>query len=915
LIGSRLGPYEITAKLGEGGMGEVYRATDTKLDREVAIKVLPAAFVEDHERLARFEREAKLLAQLHHPNIASIFGLEESGGVRALVMELVEGPTLADRLAQGGLAIDESLSIARQIAEALEEAHERGIVHRDLKPQNVKASREGKVKVLDFGLAKAMEPSGTASSSAADRARSPTWMHSPTLTAAGTQLGMILGTAAYMAPEQAKGLAVDKRADIWAFGVVLWEMLTGRQMFVGETVQETLGLVMLREPDLAALPAATPRRLRELLARCLERDPKRRLRDIGEARLALERIAAGDRGEPEPAPGPRAGIRWLPIAAAGALCALLAFAAARYLAPAASSAPLRRLDLVAEGVSADWYLGPTLSPDGSKIAYSGENGVWVRDLGELAARQVATIEQPSPLFWSPDSAALGYASGRKLWRVSADGRQNLALCDLPGTGWAISGAWREDGTIAFSTWRGAVYRVPAEGGRPVQMFAHDPEREIDFHYLSWLPDGRLLFAAHRNLVSQATGADVPALSASPLEPLEIATFDGTERRAIDWRDSGDLEWLAYDARTRLLLYARTTPSVGVWARPVDPESLSPVGEEFLLLPEARTLSLAQDGSLIYMETTRVDGVNELVWVDRAGRILSILAPGQEGLKRPSLSPDGRRIAITAKGDTQTEVWIVDVARGISSRLTFDASEAVTPVWADGSRRIVYTELDDMASTIVMRAADGSGGRRELFHGGAVSESITLFSPDGRELLFGVDDRGATRLRLAPIGDDGTLGEPRTFFATQPEPNVREARISPDGRLLAYVTADSGQPEVFLTRFPSGEGRWQVSPDSGSAARWAAATGELFFVAGGGPGVRALAVAEVEDRGEVVVGKPSMLFRIGGDDNLQGGDGGFDVVADGSRFVMVRVSSTGRSATRRMILIQNWRGALPERERR
>jgi serine/threonine-protein kinase len=299
--GSRLGPYEITAKLGEGGMGEVYRATDTKLEREVAVKVLPAAFTEDEERLSRFEREAKLLAQLQHPNIASIYGLEESDGISALVMELVEGPTLAERLESGSLPLDESLSLARQIAEALEAAHEKGIVHRDLKPQNIKASIEGKVKVLDFGLAKAMDPA-LGSSAAADLARSPTLMNSPTLTAAGTQLGLILGTAAYMAPEQARGGAVDKRADIWAFGVVLYEMLSGRAVFLSDTVPDTLAAVLTREIDFAALPAATPPAIRRLLRRCLERKPARRLRDIGDARLVIDEVLSGVLDEPSPVP-------------------------------------------------------------------------------------------------------------------------------------------------------------------------------------------------------------------------------------------------------------------------------------------------------------------------------------------------------------------------------------------------------------------------------------------------------------------------------------------------------------------------------------------------------------------------------------------------------------------------------------
>ena len=377
MIGQRIGAYEITAKLGEGGMGEVYRATDSRLEREVAIKVLPAAFTADADRLARFEREARLLAQLHHPNIASIFGLEESGGIRALVMELVEGPTLADRLERGALSVEEALAIARQIAGALEAAHEKGIVHRDLKPQNIKAALDGTVKVLDFGLAKAMD--SAAGSTSADPGRSPTVMNSPTLTAAhGTELGVILGTAAYMAPEQAKGRAVDRRADIWAFGVILWEMLSGRKLFAADTVAETLGYVMTREPDPAQLPRATPAALRALVARCLVRDPRHRLQAIGDARIVLEEIAARPQEEVAATP-PRRGVS--PLVLAGAVAAAIAatvgiFGLGGWLGDGGSESALvggrgraQRAEIV--GLSVVDASNVAISPDGTLIASTG----------------------------------------------------------------------------------------------------------------------------------------------------------------------------------------------------------------------------------------------------------------------------------------------------------------------------------------------------------------------------------------------------------------------------------------------------------------------------------------------------------------------------------------------------------------
>ena len=449
MIGERIGVYEITAKLGDGGMGEVYRANDSRLGREVAIKVLPATFTEDPERLARFEREAKLLAQLHHPNIASIFGLEESSGVRGLVMELVDGPTLADRLAQGSLSIEESLAIARQIAEALEAAHEKGIVHRDLKPQNVKASIEGKVKVLDFGLAKATEPAVAASGSAADLARSPTVLNSPTLTAAGTQLGVILGTAAYMAPEQAKGFAVDKRVDIWAFGVVLYEMLVGRSLFAADTVSDTLAGVLKSEVDFARLPEATPPAIRRLLRRLLERNPKNRLHDIADARIVIDDVLAGRIEEPSAREfsAARAAPRWLRLLpwALAALLGALALVAmrGRDTGPAPRSELTRLpLDLGDKPVSLSYGAGAVLSPDGRRMAWvtgKREGGpgnlsrIAVLDFGGGEARLLDGTERAQDPVFSPDGDLLGEIAAPGVANFTFGGPKNDVLFILGDT--------------------------------------------------------------------------------------------------------------------------------------------------------------------------------------------------------------------------------------------------------------------------------------------------------------------------------------------------------------------------------------------------------------------------------------------------------------------------------------------------
>jgi hypothetical protein len=503
MIGARLGPYEISAKLGEGGMGEVYRATDTRLKRDVAIKVLPAAFTEDRERLARFEREAQLLAQLQHPHIASIFGIEESGGVRALVMELVDGPTLADRLEQGRLSVDESLSIARQLAEALEEAHERGIVHRDLKPQNIKAAAEGKVKVLDFGLAKAMDPAAGSAASAADLARSPTIMNSPTLTAAhGTQLGVILGTAAYMAPEQARGGAIDKRADIWAFGVVLYEMLSGRQLFAGETVSDTLAGVLKTEIDWNALPTETPPAIRRLLRRCLERNPKNRLHDIADARIVLDDVASGRLEEGPVGRAERVEKRavWPFVAGAAAaglaLGALLAGMLGVPGGAAEIAVPHAELEIAAPA-GHQFVSGLALSADGRRLALvargqDGRTALWVRSLDAPEAKMIPGTTDARYPFWSPDGRRLGFFAQNRLKVTDLMGGGARALADTGATTDARGGSWGAGDRIVYApTFIGPMYAIDAGGGEaePATRIPEGSDLGTQ-RFPSFLPDGR-----------------------------------------------------------------------------------------------------------------------------------------------------------------------------------------------------------------------------------------------------------------------------------------------------------------------------------------------------------------------------------------------------------------------------------------
>jgi serine/threonine-protein kinase len=931
VIGTTLAHYRITDELGAGGMGEVWKAEDTKLGREVALKVLPEEFAKDPERMARFEREAKVLASLNHPNIATLFGLEsapvipgdatvqddkegraegisklktqnsklstavEAGEVTFLAMELVEGEDLSERIERGAIPVDEAIPIALQIAEALEAAHEQGIVHRDLKPANIKITEDGTVKVLDFGLAKAWEAESSDSSLSM----------SPTVTRHATVEGVILGTAAYMSPEQARGKKVDRRADIWSFGVVLWEMLTGRKLFEGETVSDVLAAVLTAETDSELLPSNTPVSVIQLVARCLERDSRRRLQWIGEARIAIE---AGE--TPSILRSGGESRLWLRIVAISVLSAILAAGAVWFAVGSLKTEPLRKLDLVAEGVQSEWFTAPILSPDGSRIAYQARGSIWVRELDELVEREVTTVPELSLLFWSPDSRSLGYVAKKKLWRVGAAGGRSVALCDLPGSGSAIGGAWREDGTIAFASWRGAMYAVPAEGGRPDLLFENVEGHEIDFHFPSWLPDGRLLFAAHLDHKEPSpTGDGSSQPSASDLDPMALGLFDGVTRsKLLDIDLAGDYGWLTYDPRNQHLLYTRTAPSPGIWALPVEPETFRPTGEEFLVAPDGASVSIAGDGSMLFVEIARLVGFNELAWVDRAGTVQEVVGSAQAGLGEPAISPDGRRLAVTSLIDGSRDVSMIDLERGSESRLTFVDADESAPAWFPSSRQVVYSEIRGMRSTVVTLNADGSGGREVLVDGIGYGQrgwaGLAQVSPGGRHLLYGVDEGGPIHLYVAQLAEDGSVTDGRPFFPAENSSTVLDARISPDGGLVAYMSTDSGEPEVFLTRFPTGEGRWQVSSNGGRMPRWGGETGELFFVAGSGPSSRVMTVVQIKNETALLIDTPKPLFDLAEVSKVAVSEGGYDVAPDGEHLVLVRRGG-GADQSARMILIQNW----------
>src|SRR5688500_10439981 len=820
LAGTRVGSHEITAKLGEGGMGEVYRATDTRLRREVAIKVLPEAFTADRDRLARFEREAQTLAALNHPNIAAIYGLEETNGTQALVMELVEGEDLSARIARGPLPLDEALAIARQIAEALEAAHERGIVHRDLKPANVKVRADGTVKVLDFGLAKALEPA--ASPAAADLA------HSPTLTGAhGTQLGVILGTAAYMAPEQARGGVVDKRADVWAFGVLLHEMLTGRRLFVGETVSDTLAAVLRAEIDLAALPAAVPPAVRTLLRRCLERNPRNRLHDVADARIAIDDVLAGRTEEASPAsPAPRPlAHRALPWALAVLLAAALAWAIWPRLGgggPAtAPRSPVLAIHLppgLTMRLDEQGLLGQVaifaIAPDGSRVAFvegASAGRLFVRDLESAELRPLEGTEGASSPFFSPDGRFVAFFSPGKLRKVAVDGGRPTDVADASLD---RGGVWCPDGSIVFApSATSGLSRLAAGTDRPVPL-TELGEGERTHRWPALLPGGR-----------------------------EVAFTVGVVGQPGDYEDSAiDAVEVASGKRRRLFRGAsmvRFTPDgTALLGRNKEVLAMPLAGAEGRSTEDARTVlrdvagiaasgvvyfDVAADGTLIYAQRDPMVDQLQLAWFGPSGQAEPLdLPPGP--YRNLRIAPDGSRVAVAAGpgGGRGGDVWVLDLASRALTKLTFDG-KSVAPIWSrDGSRVTYQVTLPDGSEEFHERLADGSQGPVVLAKFGRGRARAPVSWMNDGSLLFWQDTgagQGGDLFYLPPGG-----GEPRPFAVS---PAIEsQSTVSPDGRFAAYGVVATGRSAIYVQPFPPTRPKWLVR-GAGAVPIWSAAGRESY----------------------------------------------------------------------------------------
>ena len=888
--GSRLGPYVIGGLLGRGGMGEVYDATDTNLKRHVAIKVLPASMSADIDRLARFQREAELLAALNHPNIAQVHGLERSGGIFALVMELVEGRTLADRLAEGPIPLDEALPIAKQIAEALEAAHGRGIIHRDLKPANITVRPDGTVKVLDFGLAKAMEPGSVPSAIAAV---------SPTLSMRATQAGIILGTAAYMSPEQASGKPVDQRADIWAYGVVLLEMLSGRRVFYGETVSHVLAAVLTKEPDWAMLPSNTPTPIRRLLRRCLEKDRKNRIHDAGDVRLEIEDALtvpssegpiAGATTNVTPAHGSR--VAWIVAAVAGAVAVALAVPAARYFREAPP--PEMRTDIVTP--SGGDPLSFALSPDGRQIVMVGSNAghtqLWVRSLGDATAHALAGTEGALNPFWSPDSRSVGFFASGKLLRLDLDGGGPRVLAASPSPGGG--GTWSANDVILFSpSASGPLSRVSATvGGAPIGVTKLD-QGQASHLWPVFLPDGRhfLFYASGQPDIG---GIFLGSLEEGTPKRLTAANTGGT------YLPGGWLLWVRDGTLVAQHLDLGRSALTGDTVKLADALASD--------RNERSAVSVSATGLVAYhaVAVSR----RQLTWRNLAGALIGTLGPEDENdLGLPSVAPDGRRVAVCRTENGNQDIWLIDATH--TSHFTFEPGSDEFPIWSPDGDRIVFRSTRTGSRNLYIKDANGAG-TETLLVDSAQPKTATDWSADGRFLLYqSTDPQTGFDIWVRPMTGDQT---PWIFLNTPF--SERGGRFSPDGRWVTYMSNETGREEIYVRPFaprptagdgagpaaPTPGGQWQISTKGGIYPSWRADGRAIYYIGPDG----AMMAATITVSGSVLEsGTPVALFptRIigSGIDNGQGRQ--YDVTRDG-RFLINTVLDGGAPAP--ITLIQNWR---------
>jgi serine/threonine protein kinase len=874
--------YCITAKLGEGGMGVVYRATDTKLNRDVAVKVLPDSFAADPDRLARFTREAQVLASLNHPNIAAIYGVEE----RALVMELVPGPTLADRIAQGPIPAAEAEDILLQIADALEYAHERGVIHRDLKPANIKIDPEDKVKILDFGLAKALtDPAGSIAGSPGDLS------NSPTRTVGGTVAGAILGTAAYMAPEQARGKKVDKRADIWAFGVVAW--LTGERFFQGEDTVQVLSRVLEQPVEVERVPA----RFRKLLARCLDRNVKDRLRDIGEARFLLadpERVAAAPLLET----ALQRNAKWLWPAVAGVLAVLttaLGYVAFRHT----REDPPRVVKLTVlppekgrfERVTAA-FSPPAVSPDGRHIAFivgvEGKNGLWIRDLDSPVPRLLVGAEDAVSPFWSPDSRYVGFGAGGKLKKIDITGGPPLTICDAVAL---RGGTWNQNDVIVFTPVNSlsGLFRVSASGGTPSPLTELDKSRNENSDRYPWfLPDGR-----HFLYMGRSAGAGETAIFVGDLK--------SKERKQVVSGDTTAVYVPAFGGYPGYLLFMRDQTLI---AQPFDAGKLAAIGEAVPVAEQVDhrpsttgAFGVSQNGMLAYT-TGGEDGFSQLTWFDRSGKPAGTVGPSG-GLEWASLSPDGATV-VANRLDLQSglfDLWLHDLARGTALRFTFGGN-ARFPIWSPDGSRIVF--LENSKQKMYMKSSNGTGPEQAMDD--SSNRRPTDWSRDGRYIIA---EPVAGGIWVHPqSGDKKPYPYLHSQFREEPAGLFGlgwrgAAKLSPDGKWLAYGSNESKRNEVYVVSFPTPDAKFQISTDGGHIPVWSRDGRELYFISADN---KMMAVKINTAGGKFQAAVPQPLFDI----RIHTTNANFDVSKDGRFLIPIAVRAPENTP---MTVVLNWQVGL------
>jgi eukaryotic-like serine/threonine-protein kinase len=898
--GTRLGSLEIVAYAGAGGMGAVYRARDLKLNRDVAVKVLPEAFACDPDRIARFTREAQALAALNHPHIAHVYGLEDLHPSCALIMEFVEGQTLEALLATGNpLPLADSISFARQIAAGLEAAHEKGIIHRDLKPANIMVSADGQLKILDFGLAKTAEP---AAAGVADLMNSPT-MLSPVIT---TQ-GVILGTGAYMSPEQARGRPVDKRSDIWAFGVVLWEMLTGRRPFARETVTDTLAALVTAEPPWTELPADLPDGLRRLVARCLVKDPHQRLRDIGEARIALEDPVTAKppvpRAESTTARSPRkTSVRAAALVVAVGALAVAAYATAPLLRSPAAAAPLMTFDIdVPVGTRLRLAERPALeiSPDGNLIAFAAVTDdllqIFVRGRRDAVARRlpvtVNTVRQGGDQTFSPDSRFMAITDGTAVTKVPLDGgplvRLAPVLSGTRGVAWA-------DRTIVYSPApRTGLYAVDQDGGDPRELTKVAVDKgERSHRWPVALPGGKAILFIVGSLGSPDSYDD------AGVDALVLGT--GERRRILD-----GASFVKYAPGGRLVFARRGS----LYVVGFDPEKLAVSSSPVLVAQQvardpntgAVHFSIAQDGTLIYVPGSASEGLRGPVWGDRTGAPEPIdLTP--DVYNDPSISPDGRRVALLVGPIGHGDIWIYDFTQTTFTRLTSDGKSA-TPTWSSDGRWLYYVSLDTAArrTVIFRRAADGSGNAERVtstdlrtYLGSVIPE---------RGVAIGAANAWIGSFHIVSIALDG--GQVTTL--TDPRTQAYAAEASPDRKWMAYTSEESGRREVYVQSLAGTNARTLISTAGGEEPHWSPDGRTVYYRLDD----RLMAVA-VQTAGALVAAKPVLVLR--GMYDLQSETGlSYAVDPRTGRFLMLRLSAPEASAPRTSFrIVVNWAAHLEQR---